>query len=93
MFELGIFLFGFLFGALILEWCGVQMWIEEESITLDDEANNMDNMQPNQMPNPNIEHKAICFDDEGSLDCACELREEIEASRQHFENMTSVFER
>ncbi len=30
MFELGIFLFGFLFGALILDWCGVEMWNEEE---------------------------------------------------------------
>lgn len=93
MFELGIFIFGFIFAGLILEWCGIKMWVEEESITLHDEANNMDNMQPNQMPKPNIDHKAICYDDEGSLDCACELREQIEASKQHFQNMTEVFKR
>ena len=50
-------------------------------------------MQPNQMPKPEIEHKAICFDDEGSLDCACELRKQIEASKQHFQNMTEAFKR
>lgn len=30
MFELGVFLFGFIFAGLILEWCGMKMWIEEE---------------------------------------------------------------
>ena len=30
MFELGVFLFGFLFAGVILEWCGVEMWNDEE---------------------------------------------------------------
>jgi|TARA_R110002012_G_scaffold316503_1_gene531561 hypothetical protein len=30
MFELGLFIFGFLFAGVILEWCGMKMWIEEE---------------------------------------------------------------
>lgn len=93
MFELGIFIFGFIFAGLILEWCGIKMWAEEESITLHDEANNIDSMQPNQMPKPEIEHKAICYDDEGSLDCVCKLQKEIEHSRQNFQNMINVFKR
>ena len=31
MLELGLFLFGFLFGGLILTWCGVEMWAGEEN--------------------------------------------------------------
>ncbi len=34
MLELGLFLFGFLFTGLILEWCGMNMWAEEENTDL-----------------------------------------------------------
>ena len=30
-------------------------------------------------PIPDIRHKAICYDDEGRLDCCCELRPAVEA--------------